>query len=47
MRDAAVKNNDLDRMQAWAGQSAHLAAARPAADIVHDLWEGARLALRG
>ena len=42
MREAAVKNNDITRMQAWAGQSASMAQARPAAEIVRDLWDGAR-----
>jgi nitronate monooxygenase len=38
MRDAAVKNNDVSRMQAWAGQSAGLAQAEPAAEVVQRLW---------
>ncbi|MDR3532397.1 MAG: nitronate monooxygenase [Rhodopila sp.] len=42
MRDAATKSSDIDRMQAWAGQSARLAPSRPAADVARDLWEGAR-----
>ena len=46
MRDAAVKAGDLDRMQAWAGQSAGLAMARPAADVTRDIWEGAVELLR-
>ena len=41
MRDAANKAGDIDRMQAWAGQSAMLARAEPAADIVRTLWQGA------
>jgi nitronate monooxygenase len=45
MRDAAVKANDLDRMQAWAGQSSALALARPAAEVVSMLWEGAQALL--
>ncbi len=45
MRDAAVKTNDFDRMQAWAGQSARLALARPASDVVYELWEGAQTLL--
>jgi nitronate monooxygenase len=45
MRDAATKNNDIDRMQAWAGQSARLAPARPAGELLCDLWEGARALL--
>lgn len=42
MRAAAQKEGDVQRMQAWAGQSAALAAARPAAEVVRGLWEGAR-----
>ena len=45
MRDAAIKTNDIDRMQAWAGQSARLAPARPASDVVRELWEGAQALL--
>ena len=41
MRDTANIKNDLTRMQAWAGQASRLAQARPAGEIVHDLWEGA------
>jgi nitronate monooxygenase len=46
MRDAAVKAGDVDRMQAWSGQSGGLAQARPAGDVARDLWEGARGMLR-
>jgi nitronate monooxygenase len=42
MRGAALKTNDIDGMQAWAGQSAALARDLPAADIVNYLWNGAR-----
>lgn len=45
MRDAAAKDGDLDRMQAWAGQSARLALARPAREIVEGLWSGAQALL--
>jgi nitronate monooxygenase len=45
MRDAAVKANDIDRMQAWAGQSGALATARPAGEVVGLLWEGAQALL--
>ncbi len=38
MRDAAVKTGDIDRIQAWAGQSARLAAARPAGEVASTLW---------
>jgi nitronate monooxygenase len=42
MRAAGVENNDIDRIQAWAGQSAAMALALPAADVVDQLWTGAR-----
>jgi nitronate monooxygenase len=42
MRDAAVREGDLDRMQAWAGQSAALARAEPAAEVYARLWAGAQ-----
>jgi len=42
MRAAARQTGDLQRMQAWAGQSAALARAQPAAQIVRELWDGAR-----
>jgi len=32
-------------MQMWAGQSAHLAQAKPAAEITEKLWSGARALL--
>jgi nitronate monooxygenase len=46
MRDAATRAGDIDRMQAWAGQSAALAFARPAGDVTRDLWAGALTMLR-
>jgi nitronate monooxygenase len=46
MRDAGTKANDIDRIQAWAGQSARLAQAKPAGDVVHELWSGAQALLR-
>jgi nitronate monooxygenase len=42
MRDAAAKAGDIDRMQAWAGQSAMLARAEPAEAVARTLWEEAR-----
>jgi nitronate monooxygenase len=42
MREAAGKAGDIDRMQAWAGQSARLAPAEPAADLVRRLWREAQ-----
>jgi nitronate monooxygenase len=41
MREAGTKAGDVHRMQAWAGQSAHLARAEPAGVIVARLWEEA------
>ena len=38
MREAAAKANDVARMQAWAGQSARLARAEPAGEVVQRLW---------
>ena len=42
MRLAAQKDGDIDRMQAWAGQSAALARAEPAYNLVRQLWEEAQ-----
>jgi nitronate monooxygenase len=42
MRDAGSAAGDVDRIQAWAGQSAALAQARPAAEVFADLWAGAK-----
>jgi nitronate monooxygenase len=47
MRETAAHDNDLDRMQAWAGQSAARAPARPAGEVVRDLWDGARAIVNG
>ncbi len=45
MRTQALKSGDLSRMQAWTGQSAALAQATPASDIVRLVWEGAKALL--
>jgi nitronate monooxygenase len=45
MRTEAQKAGDVQRMQAWAGQSARLARAEPAGQVVRQLWEGARALL--
>jgi 1-pyrroline-5-carboxylate dehydrogenase len=45
MRDAGTQANDLDRIQAWAGQSAGLARALPAAELIANLWSDARTLL--
>lgn len=39
MRSAAI---DIDRMQAWAGQSAGLARAEPANELIANLWSDAK-----
>jgi nitronate monooxygenase len=41
MRAEAARANDIDRMQAWAGQSAGLAAAEPAGRLTERLWREA------
>jgi nitronate monooxygenase len=46
MREAAVRDGDSERMQAWAGQSAAMARAVPAEQLVRELWDGARALLR-
>jgi nitronate monooxygenase len=43
----AAADGDIDRMQAWAGQSARLAQAVPAAELATNLWDGARALLGG
>jgi nitronate monooxygenase len=40
MRVAAVKENNLDAMQVWAGQSAGLARSDSAKDVLEDIWTG-------
>ena len=47
MRAAAAKEADIHRMQAWAGQSAALARAEPAGQVVRGLWEKAQGILAG
>jgi len=42
MRSEAGRQHDVERMQAWAGQSAALARAVPAGQLVSELWEGAQ-----
>jgi nitronate monooxygenase len=41
MRVAAARAGDVNRMQAWAGQSAGLARGEPAQQIVERLWKNA------
>ena len=38
MREDAVRANDVQRMQAWAGQAAGLARAEPAGEVVERVW---------
>ena len=45
MRKDAAQTGDLDRMQAWAGQSASLASNEPAAALLRRIWAEARLLL--
>ncbi|HEY1753276.1 MAG TPA: nitronate monooxygenase, partial [Caulobacteraceae bacterium] len=47
MRIAGAKAGDIERMQAWGGQSAHLATDRPAGEVAQSLWGGARALLGG
>ncbi len=47
MRDAGGKASDIERMQAWAGQSAALAQAEPAGALADAWWDGARSLLAG
>jgi len=42
MRETGQKQDDLHRMQAWAGQSAALGRAEPAGDMVRRTWEDGR-----
>ena len=39
MRETAAKANDIAGMQAWAGQSARVARAEPAGEVVQRLWQ--------
>ena len=41
IRDFAIKTGDGERMQMWSGQAAKFAQARPAEEIVQELWAGA------
>ena len=45
MRAEAQKVGDASRMQVWAGQSARLARAEPAGQVVQEIWDGARALL--
>ena len=45
MRSAAQKEGDVERMQVWAGQSAALAKAEPAAELASRIWRDAQALL--
>jgi nitronate monooxygenase len=45
LREAGQKAGDVQRMQAWAGQSASLARAEPATALARRLWEEAQALL--
>jgi nitronate monooxygenase len=45
MREAAVRANDVHRMQAWAGQAAAMARPEQAGDLVARLWAEAEALL--
>jgi nitronate monooxygenase len=45
MRAAALREGDIERMQAWAGQSAALAKAVPAGDLTREIWREAEALL--
>jgi nitronate monooxygenase len=45
LRAAALREGDLQRMQAWAGQSASLAKALPASELLKTIWEETRALL--
>ncbi|HVJ37463.1 MAG TPA: nitronate monooxygenase [Stenotrophomonas sp.] len=45
MRAAATRDNRLDGLQAWAGQSAWMAPARPAAELLQAWWQQAQALL--
>ncbi|HXQ13211.1 MAG TPA: nitronate monooxygenase [Caulobacteraceae bacterium] len=47
MREVAAAAGDLDRMQAWAGQSARLARAEPAGELTQRWWREAKALLGG
>lgn len=45
MRAEAARAGDIQRMQAWAGQAAFLAEAKPAAEVARDIWDTAQTLL--
>jgi len=47
MKEAGAKANDYHKMQVWAGQSAAMAKPVPAATLVKEMWDRARILLSG
>jgi nitronate monooxygenase len=45
MRNDAQRTSDVQRMQVWAGQSAALARAEPAGELVKRIWSEAQALL--
>ena len=45
MKEAGAAANDHHRMQGWAGQSAAMAKAIPAADLLREIWRDAQALL--
>ena len=46
LRESGTKAGDIQRMQAWAGQSAAMGRAIPAGDLVREMWDVADAFLR-
>ena len=46
MRAQAAQTGDVQRMQAWAGQSVRLGRAEPAGRLVRHMWDGALALLK-
>ena len=47
LKAEALAQGDIQRMQAFCGQSGGLAEARPAGEIVQHMWDGARALMNG
>jgi nitronate monooxygenase len=47
MKEAGAAAGDYHRMQVWAGQSAAMAKAIPAGDLLNEIWTNARALLQG
>jgi nitronate monooxygenase len=46
IRETSTKANEIEGIWAWAGQSASMAKAEPAGDVVRRLWDDAQALLR-